>query len=218
MQLSRSLRKIIPCLLLLFSAGALNAQEGLSDAFARLQSCWFPANTLFGPSVVTADFNHDRHADGALLIRDRDRFRIELHFRSRRITALTFASSRAALSMLALDVNQDGSPDLVVQDPFSHQRLFVWINDGRGTFHPVPVDSFNYETGTHHRISPPSQPKPDSDWLLTPGKMRLRSTEAFAHLQIAACLLNKCLESAGQLAWSAKYAPNLVRGSPAQDC
>jgi hypothetical protein len=37
---------------------------------------------LFGPPLATADFDHDGHPDGALLLRSRNSFRIEVHLRS----------------------------------------------------------------------------------------------------------------------------------------
>jgi hypothetical protein len=209
------LYKAFALILLFAAAGVLNAQEGLSDAFARLNICSIPANIFLGPSVAAADFNHDKHADGALLIRERERFRIEVHLRSHRVSAISFASNLPALSILAFDVNGDGSPDLVVQDPFSRKRLFVWINDGHGAFHSASVDdSTGLSSLDSHAFVPP-RPGRDSADLLGPSKMRSRSTSAFANHQVATPYRTRLMEIVRCSATSADPVPNLVRGSPA---
>jgi hypothetical protein len=209
-----SLYKAFALVLLIAAAGVLDAQEGLSVAFTRLTNCWIPANSLLGPSVATADFNNDTHADGALLIRERERFRIEVHFRSDRVTAISFASNLPALAMLALDVNGDGSPDLVVQDPFSRKRLFVWINDGHGGFLSTSADDYALNSSEDSRAFLPNRPASESAELLGPSKMRSRSTAAFASLQVATRYLFRPMEGSGCSAPSADPVPNLVRGSP----
>jgi hypothetical protein len=121
---------------------ALHAQDGLSDALARAGSASNAGSALFGPSLVTADFNNDHHPDGALLLRARNAFHIELHFRFHQVSEITFASSAPRLAIYVLDVNRDGAPDLLVVDPFSLRRLFVWLNDGHGAFYQARVDDF----------------------------------------------------------------------------
>jgi hypothetical protein len=209
------LYKALSVILLLAAAGVLNAQEGLSEAFARLDTCSTPANNLFGLSVATADFNHDQHADGALLIRKRQRFRIEVHLRPHRVSAFSFASNLPALAMFAFDVNGDGSPDLVVQDLFSRKRLFVWINDGQGGFHSVSADDYACSSSGGSSAFVPPRPVRDSDELLGPSKMRSRNTSAFANHQVALPYLSRLMETSRCSATSAEPVPNLVRGSPA---
>jgi hypothetical protein len=212
---SCSLYKAFALILLFAAAGVLDAQEGLSDAFARLKTCSIPANILLGPSVAAADFNHDKHADGALLIRERERFRIEVHLRSHRVSAVSFASNLPALAILAFDINGDGSPDLVVQDPFSRKRLFVWINDGHGGFHSASVDDFAGLSNLDSHTFVPPRPGKDSTDLLGPSKMRSRSTSAFANHQAATPYRTRLMETVRCSAASADPVPNLVRGSPA---
>jgi hypothetical protein len=211
------LYKILALILLFAATGVLDAQEGLSDAFARLRTCWIPGSSLLGlgSSVAAADFNHDKHADGALIIREHEHFRIEVHLRSHRVSAITFASNLPALAMLAFDVNRDGSPDLVVQDPFSSKRLFIWINDGHGGFHSASVDDFAWKGSVDFRAFVPPRPATESNELLGPGKMRSRDTSVFADQQVATPCLPPPTQVFGYSDASADPAPNLVRGSPA---
>jgi hypothetical protein len=211
----RSLQKAFALILLLATAGVLNAQEGLSDTFARLKSLRIPANNLFGPSVAAADFNHDKHPDGALLIRQHKRFRIEVHIRSHRVTAISFASNLRALTMSAFDVNSDGSPDLVVQDLFSRKRLFVWINDGHGGFHSGSADDYTRNSSLDFRAFVPPGSGRDSAEFLGTTKMRSRHTSAFANHLSATQYVSRPVEISGRSAPSDHPAPNLVRGSPA---
>ena len=210
----RSLYKAFALILVLASAGVLNAQEGLNEAFARLNSSWIAANSPFGPSVVSADFNQDKHADGAILFHQRSNFRIELHFRSHRVKAITFASDLPALALVALDVNHDGSPDLVVQDPFSRQRHFVWLNDGHGAFRAAPVIDTHHNSDSDHQVVLPPVPGEESDALLGPSKMRSRSTTAFVHQQVVTPCTASRVEIRSHSTCCADPVPNLVRGSP----
>ena len=214
MHLVRLLHRIFALLLLLASAGALHAQEGLSDAFARLNRALIPANSPFGPSVVSADFNRDQHADGAVLVRDHDNFRIELHFRSHGTSAITFASSLPALSMMALDLNRDGNPDLIVVEPFSRQRLFVWLNDGRGSFYAVSADDYMQNAAHDCRPIPPSGSSSDYAALLGPSKMRSRKTAGFAEQLLVTKYLGRTSDMYEVSPTSSDPVPNLVRGSP----
>jgi hypothetical protein len=210
-----SLYKIFTLILLFATAGVLDAQEGLSDAFARLRTCWTPTNTLLGPSVAAADFNHDQHADGALLVHDHKRFRIEIHLRSHRVSNISFASNLPALAMFALDVNRDGIPDLVIQDPFSRKRLFVWINDGHGGFHSALVDDYVWNSGVDSRSFVPPRPGTDLDEFLGPSKMRSRNASGFANHHVTTSRLSRLIRISRCSAASDDPVPNLVRGSPA---
>lgn len=214
MQCFRLFSRIVTLLLLLAAASALHAQEGLSDAFARLHASGLTSNSVFGPSLVMADFNNDNHADGALLLREHNTFRIELHFRHHRAQSLSFAATVSTLALRALDVNQDGNPDLVVEDPFSRRWLFVWLNDGRGGFHSVSVDTYPGNIGSDYRgfVSPP--PGRESDLLLGPGKMRSRNSPPFTHRQIRSLFRFGLTEMPGYTSASSEPVPNLVRGSP----
>ena len=97
--------------------------------------------------VAAADFDNDQRPDGAVLLsgepfKGRRVFRIRLHFTAGKDRDLTFQSNEASLAISALDVNQDGIPDLVVEQPLTRKRLMVWLNDGHGEFHQVRVEDF----------------------------------------------------------------------------
>jgi hypothetical protein len=99
-----------------------------------------------GRKFVAADFDNDQRPDGAILLGGEQ---LEGHqlFRIRVYTAgqdreLTFQSNETALAISALDVNQDGLPDLVVEQIFTHKRLQVWLNDGHGRFRQARVEDF----------------------------------------------------------------------------
>jgi FG-GAP-like repeat len=155
-------------------AAPFHAQDGLGAAIEQVSSpCSLPGG-LFGPSVVTADFNNDTYPDGAVLVRNRNNFRIEVHVRFQRVSRITFASNLPALSIQAVDVNDDGAPDLVVRDAFSHQRLFVWINDGYGSFHAASVIDYPAAGDERHRISGTPSQRPESRAMVAPCKMRVR--------------------------------------------
>src|ERR1700722_19991368 len=138
--------------LIAFATVALHAQSGLSDALERVNSSRNLPDQLFASSVVTADFNNDSHPDGAILMRSKSESRIEVHFRFQATSQITFASNLPALAISALDVNHDGSPDLVVEDPFSNHRLFVWLNDGYGAFRAARVDDFPAASDEGNRV------------------------------------------------------------------
>ena len=170
----RSLIRSIAIFVMFSVAAALHAQDGLSEALARISSSCNLSSGLFGSSVVTADFNHDSYPDGAVLLRGRNTSRIEVHFRFQKISHITFASNFPALAISALDVNHDGSPDLVIEDPFSHRRLFIWLNDGYGSFHEARVDDFPAGSDERLRVSGPPSHQPDSRALVTKSRVRIR--------------------------------------------
>ncbi|MGA7245731.1 MAG: VCBS repeat-containing protein, partial [Terracidiphilus sp.] len=82
----------------------------------------------------------------------RELFRIELHVTAGENNELTFESNETALTLSALDVNQDGAPDIIVEQAFTHKRLQVWLNDGHGLFRKVRSEDF------------PSAPAPSCQW------------------------------------------------------
>src|ERR1700752_5371518 len=101
----RSLIRTVAILAMFLLAPALHAQEGLSDAFTSVSSSCDFSNRLLGSSVVAADFNRDSHPDGAVLFRNRNTVRIEVHLRFQRISQITFVSNLRALAISAVDVN-----------------------------------------------------------------------------------------------------------------
>ena len=66
--------------------------------------------------------------------------RIELYLSAGENRDLVFAANDPALTISAQDVNQDGIPDLIVEQAFTHKRIQVWLNDGHGKFRRVRVE------------------------------------------------------------------------------
>jgi hypothetical protein len=201
-------------LLLVAGAPALHAQDGLADAFLRLNSACVLTNTFLNPAIATADFDNDTHPDGAILFRSNNTFEIEVHFHSARVSRIKFASRFPKLAISAFDVNNDGAPDLVVADPFSRQRLFVWLNDGYGSFHSAHAEDFPAQSDDSYRDLTYGSQTPQSQTLVSAGKSRLR---------IAPSALTWPLPSADPLGMPRHAAsslpdpastPNLLRGPP----
>jgi hypothetical protein len=151
---------------LALTASSLWAQDGLPGALSR-SNLASSANLLtpFGQTLAFADFDGDHNPDGAVLL-DRDgrqpqsSFRtIELHFTGRLNIDLALESSETALAISALDVNRDGAADIVVEQSFTHKRIQVWLNDGRGGFRKVRSEDFpSADAGNCERLESPSQP------------------------------------------------------------
>lgn len=210
----RSLIKAIVPLLVVCVVSSLHAQDGLRDAFVRLGSVAGIPSKIVGPAIATADFNHDTHPDGAVLLRNNNTFQIEVHFRFQQIRRINFASNIPALALSAFDVNHDGHPDLVVEEPFSHQRLFIWLNDGAGSFHPVNVD--NYQAGpegTSYIFAGPSG-SPQSLAIAVPGKLRVRFTSSGSIRIPESDRLPRLFLRKAPHPTEFSSAPNLLRGPP----
>jgi hypothetical protein len=134
-------------------APCLWAQDGLQGALSRsnveLRS---HLGRPFLPTVAAADLDGDNKADGAVLIdsgwEQSAVHRIEIHFTGRVNAALTFESDEPTLAISALDVNRDGATDIVVEQPFSHKRLKVWLNDGHGGFHQGRTEDYPAAAGS----------------------------------------------------------------------
>lgn len=128
--------------MLVLLATRLYAQDGVQGALAQAKF-----GTLYQPTLVVADLDNDKKPDGAVLL-DSSRpgpqgsFRIQLHFTGRPNTELTFESQEQALTLATRDVNNDGDPDLVVEQAFTHKPVHVWINEGHGDFHEGRVQDF----------------------------------------------------------------------------
>jgi hypothetical protein len=176
-----SLIKTIAFLAVVLTFSALRAEDGLSAALARLDNSCNLASRIAGASLVAADFDRDHDPDGALLVRDKSVFHIQFHVTSRRIHEITFASGAQDLAISALDVDHDGFTDLIVEEPFSHQRLFVWLNDGSGGFHSVNVDRYPVSSDENaDQLVPPFHGQ-ENHALPTPTKMRSRQTSSNFH-------------------------------------
>ena len=148
-------RLLIPRILFVLLAllpPSIWAQDGLVGAFSRLGHATGSIRPPFGQGLVAADFDNDNRPDGAVLldagqVDGQKTFRIELHLTTGRNSQLTFASDEHGLAVSALDVNQDGVPDIVVEQLITGKRLHVWLNDGHGTFRKVQVNDFPVTRG-----------------------------------------------------------------------
>ena len=132
--------------LLLMLVPALRAQDGLMGALSR-EAAMTHAQSAFEQPLAAADFDNDHAPDGALLLQsgfaDGERsFRIELHVTSGNNGVITFSTAESSLTISALDVNRDGSADIVVEKAFTHERLQVYLNDGHGAFHKARLEDF----------------------------------------------------------------------------
>ena len=140
------LKASILLFLLTTCAPALEAQDGLRGALSR-GSNEVQVAPGFGPQIAVADFDSDKKPDGAILIENgmlngKRSFRIELHVTADKNKTLTFSTAESGLSISALDVNQDGAPDIVVEKLLTHERLRVYLNDGHGSFRNAPIEDF----------------------------------------------------------------------------
>jgi hypothetical protein len=201
-------------LLLVAGVSSLQAQDGLGDAFSRLNSTGVITNTLIGPAVATADFDNDRHPDGAILFRRNNAFQIEVHFRSARVSTITFASRLTKLAISAFDVNHDGSLDLVVEEPFSHQRLFIWLNDGYGSFRSAHPDDYPAQSADSYRNFGRPTRVPHSQAAVVFGKSRIRGTSSTLRWPPASTdLFHRSRQPSSPLLQFTS-APGLLRGPP----
>src|SRR5579862_1906180 len=122
------------------------AQDGAPGAFSLIGTTPHAMPRLSSP-LATADFDHDEKPDGAVLLETGSlnghrSFRIEVHLTARKNDAISFSSAESDLSISALDVNQDGAQDIVIEKAFSRQRLEVYLNDGHGAFHRATAGNY----------------------------------------------------------------------------
>jgi hypothetical protein len=164
--MKRSLIFITLALLALACAlPALRAQDGLQGAVARAAalepSTGLAFSDLLKRPLAAADFDGDHQADGALLLtptssRSRSSYRVEVHLSRTSNTELTFESNDDVLAIAALDINNDGLTDLVVEQALTHRRLHVWLGDGQGGFRKVRAEDFSAtDTSTGTQVSTP---------------------------------------------------------------
>ena len=129
------------------SVPPLQAQDGLRGAISVGEQ---RGNALPGgrsQQLAAADFDNDQKPDGALLreaglMNGERAFRIEIHISAGANDFITFSSNESGLAISALDVNRDGSPDIVIERAFTHERLQIYLNDGHGVFHQVRAEDY----------------------------------------------------------------------------
>jgi hypothetical protein len=133
-------------LLLSLCVPAVKAQDGLHGALSRDAKTAHLLPEL-SSQIAAADFDNDQKPDGALLVETgvlngTRAFQIELHLTATKNIGITFSSAETGLAISALDVNQDGAPDIIVEKAFTHQRLQVFLNDGHGAFRKVRAEDY----------------------------------------------------------------------------
>src|SRR5262245_3538859 len=146
---------LILAAMLALTAPSLRAQDGLEGALRRVN--FAPS---FGPTLAIADFDRDKKADGAVLVdsglpRGQCGFQIEIHFSGRENVAFTFQSTEAVHSVSAWDIDRDGDTDVIVEQPFTEQRLQIWLNDGRGNFQSGRIEDFPSPPTREHLTTSP---------------------------------------------------------------
>jgi len=198
---------------------SLWAQDGLRGAFSR----WDESTGLFREALaqrfVAADFDQDQKPDGAVLVggdygNGQRCFRIELHVTASENRKLSFTSTESSLSLAVLDVNRDGTPDLVVEQVFTHKRVQIWLNDGHGLFRLVNSQDYPSESESEANL----RALVTSEGLLLPFVLNRWGPD---HPELIASSIGGLSLSSGQRLWSRALlrvsrprAPNLSRGPP----
>lgn len=172
---ARLLAKLALFTALFLAVPWVRAQDGVQGALPR---AYLTSNLArpFQQTLAVADFDGDEKPDGAVLI-DGSLLppasgvrKIELHFTGRSNTDLSFESNQTDLAISALDVNRDGAADIVVEQSFTHKRIQVWLNDGRGGFRKVRSEDYAFvDLAAHERAESPSQ-QPDNSAICLPSQ------------------------------------------------
>jgi hypothetical protein len=204
------------------AAPHLYAQDGFAGALLRSPLPSASSVGHFGPTIAAADFDSDSKPDGVVLL-DAPGFRakhgvrtIEVHLSGRPNTELSFQSSDAVLAISAQDVNRDGATDIVVEQPLTHRRVQVWLNDGHGDFRQVRSEDFPVPDFIDHQgLDYPSQ-SPDARVMLLPprasdtGALSAKSPVLYPRV-VAELRLNPVtsLPAPALLSWAPSRAPPL---------
>jgi hypothetical protein len=203
---------------LILATPSLWAQDGLRGAYARFETSADAFRDPFAQRLVAADFDQDQKPDGAVLLNGdpqdgQQGFRIELHVTAGENQKLSFTSSETALSLSVLDVNRDGTPDLVVEQTFTRKRVEIWLNDGRGLFRLANTEE--YPSGSQLPVSWRAQVPPVSFLAL------YVSSRGSKDIALISELISGASHVTNQQLWSRvsptickPHAPNPSRGPP----
>jgi hypothetical protein len=172
MKLRSSIFAIVTAILLV-CAPSLRAQDGLLGASAqRIGTAHLAPD--FEQQLAAADFDNDQKPDGAMLLpagllNGKRSFRIEVHVTSGNDDAIVFSAAEQSLSISAFDVNKDGAPDIVIEKPFTGQRVQVYLNDGHGAFHKARGDPYAVADSSAHKFQAWFTQLAPSSWALASG-------------------------------------------------
>ena len=128
-------------------APSLRAQySSVGAQSTRADRCNF-SSEHFGQRFIVADFNNDQKPDSIALVSlgqhgGQNIFSVRVCDSEGTLSLLTFESSEPLIMVTAIDVNQDGSPDIIIEQRYTQSRIQVWLNDGRGGFRKANVADF----------------------------------------------------------------------------
>ena len=153
--------KLVVAVSLALAAPHLRGEEGLERALRRTNLA-----APFDTRLAIADFDNDAQPDVAVLMDSAPfgsprAFRLELHLTAGVNSTLTFESAETAHTVSAWDVDNDQDTDVVVGRGFNQGGLYVWLNDGHGSFHKGRIEDF--PAAANPPYDQVRQPRPDSN-------------------------------------------------------
>ena len=156
--------------LLALSMAALSCRAQHSNVgtpLAEADRCNF-SNERFGPRFIVADFNNDQKPDSVILRSlgqhgGKNIFSVRLCASGLTVSLLTLESTEPSIAVTAVDVNRDGSPDIIVEQRYTQKRIQVWLNDGHGGFRKAHAGDYrNQDTRAPCSASAPSKERRNS--------------------------------------------------------
>ena len=81
---------------------------------------------------VVADFNNDQKPESITLRSlgqhgSKNIFSVRVCASGRTVSLLTLESTEPSIAVTAIDVNRDGSPDIIVEQRYTQKRIQVWL-------------------------------------------------------------------------------------------
>ena len=141
-------RCIVRAALLLMSTLAPHVALAQAPVSEPAASVVFRSGTAAAPydsATAVADFDADGAPDVAIAdrtSRSGSDYDIEVRLSEGSTQTVSFTSTRGALNITALDVDNDHDADLVVTPVLSHEVVGIWINNGAGHFDASDRASF----------------------------------------------------------------------------